>query len=141
MLESVKIHDKTCLYYLKILPFSHEVQKLRDEKAAEKQGAVIHMYETVIHKAEEGNGCVVLPPPKIKYCSQKMKMDSFLLCEFCNMANNKFHVWLNKVPAVNVSMDNCFQHITYVELIIDVYCFNSFYLFYTYSTAALEDYF
>jgi hypothetical protein len=149
MLESVKNHDKTCLYYLKILPFSHEVQKLRDEKAAEKellQGAVIHMYETVIHKAEEGNGCVVLPPPKIKYCSQRKKMDSFLLCEFCNVANNKlFHVWLNKVQAVNVSIDNCFkfliQHIMYVELIIDVHCLNSFYLFYTYSTAALEDYF
>ncbi len=56
-------------------------------------------------------------------------MDSFLLCEFSNEANNKlFHVWLNKVQAVNVSMDNCFEflikYITYVELIIDMYCFN-----------------
>lgn len=132
MLESDKNHDKACSYYLKILPFSHEVQKVRDEKAAEKellQGAVIHMYETVIHKAEEGNGCVVLPPPKIKYLSQRKKMDSFLLCEFSNEANNKlFHVWLNKVQAVNVSMDNIFdfliKHIMYVDLIIDMYCFN-----------------
>ena len=31
MLESDKNHDKACSYYLKILPFSHEVQKVRDD--------------------------------------------------------------------------------------------------------------
>ena len=73
MLESDNNHDKTCSYYLKILPFSYEIQKVRYDKETEKellQGAVIHMYETIIQNAEEGNGCIVLPPSTMKYCSQ-----------------------------------------------------------------------
>jgi hypothetical protein len=114
MLESDNNHDKTCSYHLKILPFSYEVQKVRDDKETEKellQGAVIHMYETIIHIAEEGNGCIVLLPPTMKYCSQRKKLDSFLLCEFCNVVNNDlFSVWLNKVEAVNLTYHLLLEH-------------------------------
>lgn len=115
MLDSDKHHASDCSYYTKIQPYSHEVQKVRDEKATEKElleGAVINMYQTIIRHAEEGNGCVVLPPPTIKYCSQRRQMDSFLLCDFCNVSNNDlFSVWLNKVQAVNVSASDNFAMI------------------------------
>jgi hypothetical protein len=73
LLVSDKHHVYNCSYYLKIQPYSHYVQVVRDEKETKKellQGAVIKIYQTIIRQAEEGNGCMVLPPPPMKYCSQ-----------------------------------------------------------------------
>jgi hypothetical protein len=70
------------------------------------QAAVINMYETVIHHAEDGNGYMVLPPPSMMYTTQRRKNNSFLLCEFSNVLNNDlFSVWLTKVETVNVSTE------------------------------------
>ncbi len=108
-LSSNKQHDKDCSYYTKILPNSYAIQQLVDDKYHELgllQAAVINMYEAVIRNAEDGNGCVVLPPPTMTYTTQRRKKNSFMLCEFSNALNNDlFSVWLSKVETVNVSTE------------------------------------
>jgi hypothetical protein len=110
MLSSNKQHDKVCSYYTKILPNSYAIQQLLDDKSAELgllQAAVINMYEAVIRHAEDGNGCVVLPPPTMTYTTQRRKKNSFMLCECSNALNkDSFSVWLSKVETVNVSTDS-----------------------------------
>jgi hypothetical protein len=57
VLSSDKIHEKTCLYYNKIVPNNSVVVQVRDDKAMEKElleGSVVHMYKTVIACAENG---------------------------------------------------------------------------------------
>ncbi len=108
-LPSDKIHEKNCSYYNKIVPNISVVVQVHDDKAKEKellQGSVVHMYKTLIAHAENGEGYVVKPPPTMKYCSQHRKVDSFILMEFMDQLNNTlFSAWLNKVEAVNVSVN------------------------------------
>jgi hypothetical protein len=82
---------------------------MTNDKAMEKellQGSVVHMYKTVIAHADIGEGYVVKPPPTMKYCSQRRKVNSFILMEFTDPLNNTlFSAWLNKVEAVNVSVN------------------------------------
>jgi hypothetical protein len=107
MLPSNLQHDKDCSYFTKIQPNSSAVQQLIDDKSREMgllQAAVVTMYETVIQHAEDGNGFTMLPPPTMKYTTQRRRKNSFLLCEFSNVVNNTlFSVWLSKVETVNVS--------------------------------------
>ncbi len=88
MFSSDQMHKKNCSYYNKILPDNSSIFQLCDDKDMEKelfQGSVVHMYKTVIAHAENGEGYVVNPQPAMKCCSQRRKMDSFILMEFTNL--------------------------------------------------------
>jgi hypothetical protein len=114
MLSSEKIHSKNCSYYNKILPNNSAIAQVRDKKAMEKellQGSVVHKYKTVIDRAEHGERYVVKPPPT-------MKKGPFILLELTIPLNNTlFSAWLNKVEAVNRSVNEMYEYEVFIKFV------------------------